>query len=112
MVADWVKYRVKDEGEDDPRSQLFRRNNIPADYWYKVTSDTARNSSGNPYYFPTEWGIALTNATQSFDWIKTVADDCGGFFISPEDLAGLEDAEPEKALKLFQKIIGVVKKRR
>ena len=94
------------------REEIFRRNEIKRNHFYNVTNPNRRSSSDKPYHTPTEWGVRLTRDSRVYTWIKTVARDCGGLFISPEDVQELQDVEPEKALEVFRKIVGMLRKGR
>lgn len=94
----------------EDRPDIFRRCNISRNHFYNVTNPNRRSSSGEPYYCPTEWGVQLTKDSKNFAWIKTVSRDCGGLFISPEDVEELSTADPERVLEAFRKIVGMTKK--
>jgi len=91
------------------REDIFRRNDIPKGHYYNVINPNRETSSGNPFYCPTEWGVKLTRDSGDFSWIKTVAKDCNGLFVSAEDIKDLNEIEPEKALRLLMRIVGVIK---
>lgn len=93
----------------DPRPDIFRRNDISRNHFHNVANPNRKSSSGDPYYCPTEWGVKLTRDSAEYLWIKTVARDCGGFFISPEDVKELNDTDPEKAIRAIVKVIGLAK---
>ena len=95
----------------EERAEIFRRNDISRNHFYNVTNPNRESSGGKPYPCPTEWGVRLTRDSANFVWIKAVAKDCGGLFISPEDIEGLQEVEPEKALEVLKKIVSVLKKR-
>lgn len=103
LLDDMAKY------EDRP--DIFRRCSISRNHFYNVINPNRKSSSGDPYPCPTEWGVRLTRDSQNYKWIKTVARDCGGLFVSPMDVEELNSTEPEKVLEVFRKIIGMTKKR-
>lgn len=47
---------------------------------------------------------------KKYDALKVAARDCKCLLITPEELEELQDANPEKALALFSKIGGMVRK--
>ena len=95
----------------DERADVFRRNEIPKGHYYNVINPNKRTSGDRPFYCPTEWGVKLTRDGKIYDWIKSVARDCGGLFISPEDIEKLQSANAEETLQVLQQVIGYVKKR-
>jgi hypothetical protein len=103
LVDDMAKY--------EERPAIFRRNDISRNHFYNVTNPNRETNSGNRYPCPTEWGVLLTKDSKNYRWIKTVARDCGGIFISPEDIKELNSTNPERTLEVFQKIIGFVNKK-
>ena len=105
VFAEMIDRRAKHE----ERSDIFRKLDISKNQFYNVTNPNRTTAAGNTYPFPTEWGVRTTNDFQDYEWIKLVSRDCGGLFISPEDMKELETSDPEAALKLFQKIVGMVK---
>lgn len=108
LLADLVDSIAKYE----ERPTIFRRNDISRNHFYNVTNPNREASSGRPYYCPTEWGVKLTRDSGDYSWVKTVARDCGGFFISPEDVKSLNETEPEKAIQAIMEIIRVAKKKK
>ena len=94
----------------DERADIFRRNEIPKGHYYNVINPKRRTSTDNRFYCPTEWGVRLTRDSHNYKWIKTIARDCGGVFVSPEDVHELKGTEPEKVLEAFKKIVGMVRK--
>jgi len=91
-----------------PREDLFRRLDISRNHFYNVTNPDRQTAGGNPYPFPTEWGVKGTIVFSDYAWIKAVGRDCGCLVITPDELKELKDSNPKKALSLFQKIIGLV----
>lgn len=104
VFSDMVDKRAKFEDRPD----IFRKLDISRNQFYNVTNPNRTTSGGNPYPFPTEWGVKATREFKDFEWIKLVAKDCGGIFISPDDIEELRDTDPEKALSVFMKILGIV----
>ena len=100
---------VDDMARYEGRSDIFRRNDISRNHFYNVTNRNRESSSGRPYPCHPEWGVQLTRDAQNFKWIKTVAKDCGGLFVSPDDIKELKETDPEKAISVLQKIVGIVK---
>ncbi|OGP87172.1 MAG: hypothetical protein A2031_08175 [Deltaproteobacteria bacterium RBG_19FT_COMBO_43_11] len=94
----------------DERADIFRRNDIPKGHFYNVINPNRQTSTGNPFYSPIEWLVKLTRDAKDYCMIKKVAKDCGGLFIGPDDVKDLNEAAPEKALTVIQKIIGIVQK--
>jgi hypothetical protein len=94
----------------DERADIFRRNDIPKGHFYNVINPNKQTSSGNQYYAPIEWMVKLTRDSKDFCMIRKVSKDCGGIFISQEDIKDLNDTAPEKTLSILQKIVGTVKK--
>ena len=94
----------------EERSDLFRKLGISRNQFYNVTNPNRETSAGNAYPFPTEWGVRGTAILQDYAWIKAVARDCGCLCITPEELKELKETDPEKALRVFQKILGLVGK--
>lgn len=92
------------------REEVFRRNDIPVGHWYNVINDNKRTSGDRKFYCPTEWGVSITRDSRDYEWARTVAKDCGGLFVSPEDIKEMKETDPLKALKLFQRIIGIIRK--
>ncbi len=93
------------------RGDIFRRLDISRNQFYNVTNPNRTTSGGNPYPFPTEWIVRATREFSDFSLIKFVATDCGGLFISPEDIEELETANAERVLEIFSKVIGKVRKK-
>lgn len=91
-----------------PRDDLFRRLDISRNQFYNVTNPDRQTASGNAYPFPTEWGVKGTVQFKDYAWIKAVCHDCGCICITPEELKELKDSNPQKAISIFQKIIGLV----
>lgn len=100
VVDDMCKYTERED--------IFRRNDISLGHYYNVINPNKKTSGSRRFHCPTEWGVMLTRDSRNYRWIKTVAKDCGGLFISPEDIKELQDTEPEKVLEIFRKIIGTV----
>ena len=96
----------------EKRPDIFRRNDIKRNHFHNVTNPNRESSSGNPYYCPTEWGVKLTRDSREYAWIKTVAKDCRGLFISPEDIEELDTANAEQALAALAKVVGIARKRK
>lgn len=97
----------------DDRGTIFRKLDISRNQFYNVTNPDRLTSAGNPYPFPTSWGVRATNAFKDYSWVKTVVKDCGGIFISPEDIKELRatnSGNVKQTLNLFNKILGLVKK--
>jgi hypothetical protein len=90
------------------REEIFRRNNIPRGHYYNVINPNRETTAGNPFYCPTEWGVSLTRDSNDFTWIRAVAHDCNGLFIPMDDIQELNEIEPERALKLLLRIVGVI----
>jgi len=107
LLADLVDELARYED----RAAIFRRNDISRNHFYNVTNPNRESSSGKPYPCPTEWGVQLTRDSGNYQWLKTVARDCKCLLITPEEIQELIDAEPEKALTIFQSILGLVKKK-
>jgi len=93
----------------DDRADVLRRNEIPKGHYYNVINPHKKTSGDRPFYCPTEWGVRLTRDGRAYDWIKTVARDCGCLCLTPEDIKKLKTAKPEETLELFQQVIGAVK---
>lgn len=93
----------------EERPDIFRRLDISRNHFYKVTNPNSETNSGNPYPFPTEWGVKGTVLFQDYAWLKAVCKDCGCLCITPIELAELQECDPEKAISLFQKILGIAK---
>jgi len=91
------------------RADIFRRLDIKRHQFYNVTNPNRETNSGNPYTFPTEWGVKGTNEFKDYAWIKAVCSDCKCICITPEEIQELTESDPAKALAVFQKILGVVK---
>ena len=99
----------------EERPDVFRKLQISRNHFHNVTNRDRLSSSGNPYTCPVEWGVSLTKAVKDNDnlkyaWVKMLAEDCGGIFISFDDLEVLKGEESEKTLELFQRIIKSVTK--
>jgi hypothetical protein len=92
------------------RADIFRKLNISRNHFYNVTNPDRQTAGGNPYPFPTEWGVSGTTQFKDYAWIKAVCNDCGCICITPEEIQDLKDSNPRKALTVFQKIIGIVSK--
>lgn len=103
---------VDDMARFEDRPDIFRRNDISRNHFHNVTNPNRESSSGNPYYCPTEWGVKLTRDSKNYKWVRAVAHDCKGMFISLEDIEGLRESNPEKSLKILMRIIGAVKKKK
>ena len=104
-----IKALVDRMAKYDERAAILRRNDIPKGHLYNVINPNKTTSSGNPFYAPVEWVVKLTRDSRDYFMIKKVARDCGGLFISPDDIKELNDSDPEKTLAIIQKIIGMVK---
>lgn len=102
LVDDMAKY--------DERADVFMRNEIPKGHYYNVINPHRKTTSENPFYCPTEWGVRLTRdpKNKNYKWIKTVAKHCGCVCISPQEIKELKETDPEKALEVFMKIVGIV----
>ena len=107
LLADLVDELARYEN----RAAIFRRNDISRNHFYNVTNPNRESSSGKPYPCPTEWGVQLTRDSGNYLWLKTVARDCNCLLITPKEIQELTEAEPEKALMIFQSILGLVKKK-
>lgn len=66
-------------------------------------------STGNPFYTPVEWMVKLTRDSKDFCMVKKVAKDCGCICITPDEVSELKGSNPEKALQILQKVIGLIK---
>lgn len=93
----------------DERSDIFRRNNIPKGHFYNVINPNKLTSGGEPFHSPTEWMVQLTRDSKDYCMIKKVSKDCGGIFITLDEVAELKGSNPEKALAIIQKVIGLIK---
>ncbi len=87
------------------RPEIFRRLDISRNQFYNVTNPNRTTSGGNPYPFPTEWGVRATREFGDYSWIKMVARDCGCICLTGEDVEKLQEAEG-----VFKKILGMVQK--
>lgn len=103
--SDMIDRRAKHEDRPD----IFRKLDISRNQFYNVTNPNRTTSGGNPYPFPTEWGVRATNDFKDYEWIKLVNKDCGCICLTPEDIKELNESDPAKALELFQKVLGIVK---
>lgn len=103
--AEMIDRRAKHED----RADIFRKLDISKNQFYNVTNPNRTTSGGNPYPFPTEWGVRATNDFRDYEWIKLVAKDCDCICLTPEDIEELNSSDPEQALTIFQKIIGMVR---
>lgn len=94
----------------EDRADVFRRNEIPRGHYYNVINPNRKTSGDNPFYCPTEWGVRLTNDSKNYKWLRGIVRDCKCILVTPEEFSELKDANPEKAIRLFSKIIGLAKK--
>lgn len=94
----------------EDRVDIFRKLDVSRNQFYNVTNPNRTTSADNPYPFPTQWGVRATKEFKDYTWLKLVNKDCGCICITPEDVEELQGSDPEQAIKLFQKIIGMVKK--
>jgi len=105
VFADMVDRQAKYED----RASIFRRLDISRNQFYNVINPNRTTSAGNPYPFPTEWMVRATREFKDYELVKMVAKDCGGIFISPEDIEELESSNTEQALEVLHKILGVIR---
>lgn len=108
--GDAFSQMIDRQAKYEDRADIFRKLDISRNQFYNVTNPNRQTSGGNPYPFPTEWGVRATRDFHDYQWIKLVSKDCGCICLTPEDLSELKESDPEKALKIFQKILGIVKK--
>jgi len=101
MVDKMAKY--------DERSDIFRRNDIPRGHFYNVINPNKTTSTGNPFYAPIEWLVKLTRDSKNFCMLKKIVKDCGAICITPDEIAELQGTDPEKALVIIHKILGLIK---
>jgi hypothetical protein len=87
------------------RPDIFRLLEISRHQYYNVTNPNRTTSGGNPYPFPTEWGVRATREFKDFSWIKVVARDCGCICLTGEEAEKLQEV-----YVVFQKVLGMVKK--
>ena len=92
------------------RADIFRKLDISRNQFYNVTNPNRTTSGGNPYPFPTEWGIRATNDFKDYAWLKLVAKDCGCICLTPDDISELHASNPDDAIAIFQKILGATKR--
>ena len=93
----------------DDRSDIFRRNNIPKGHFYNVINPNKLTSGGEPFHAPIEWMVQLTRDARDYCMIKKVAKDCGVICITPDEVSELKGSDPEQALAILQKIIGLIR---
>jgi len=91
------------------RADVFRKNDISKGHYYNVINPNKTSSSGTQYCCPTEWGVRLTNSSQNYRWLKAVTRDCNCILITPADVSELKSSDPEKALAVMMKIVGMVR---
>ena len=101
MVDREAKYR--------DRPDIFRALDISKNQFYNVTNPNRTTSGGNPYPFPMEWMVRATKEFGDYELIRMVAHDCGGLFISPDDVEEMDGPEAERVLEAFKKIVGKIK---
>jgi len=92
----------------EDRQDVLRRNEIPKGHYYNVINPNKRTSSDNPFYCPTEWGVKLTRDGRVYNWIKTVAKDCGCVCLTPEDIRSLKNSDAKNAIDIIHDILGVI----
>jgi hypothetical protein len=92
------------------RAEIFRRMDISRAHFYNVINPNKITSGGNPYPFPTEWGVRMTKEFRDYEWIKIVAKDCNCLCITPDELEQLRSGNHEETLTLIQNILGIAKK--
>lgn len=105
VFSDMIDRQAKYESRPD----IFRKLDIAKNQFYNVTNPNRTTSGGNPYPFPTEWGVRATRDFKDYEWIKLINRDCGCICLTPEDISELDSSDPEQALKIFMKILGIVK---
>jgi hypothetical protein len=93
----------------EERTDIFRRNDISRNHFYNVINPNRSTTSGNPYYAPIEWLVKLTRDLRDYWMLKRIARDCGCLLLTPDDVKELKDSDPEKAIEVFKKIVGLVK---
>ena len=108
VFSDMVDRRAKWEERPD----IFRKLDISRNQFYNVTNPSRTTSGGNPYPFPTEWGVRATNDFKDYEWIRMVSRDCGCICLTPDDIEELQGTDTEQALTVFQKILGMAKKKK
>lgn len=96
---------VDEQAKYYDRGELFRRLDISRNQFYNVTNPNRTTSGGNPYPFPTEWMVRATREFKDYSLIKMVAGDCGGIFLSPEDIDDLNDSNAAQVLEVFRGIL-------
>lgn len=94
------------------RPEIFRILDISRNQFYNVTNPNRTTSGGNPYPFPMEWMVRATREFKDYSLIRTVVRDCGGLFLSPEDIQDLNDVDAQAALDLMKKIVGKARSKR
>lgn len=90
------------------RPDILRGIGMERHQFYNVTNPNRKTSGGHEYGFPTDVGVRATNEFKDYAWIKAVNQDCHCICITPEEAAELQDTDPQKALELFNKILGLV----
>lgn len=100
---------VDEAAQYEERGQIFRIFEVRRNQFYNVTNPNRQTSGGNPYPFPMEWMVRATREFKNYALVRTVVKDCGGLFLSPDDLKELQDVDAEAALALFKKIVGAAK---
>lgn len=90
---------VKSLARFKPRVEIFSDSGIPVGHWNNVVNRNKVSSSGNPYYCPTEWGVALTRASGDYSWLKKVAWDCGALILTPDDVETIVKAQMDAAMR-------------
>ena len=82
----------------DDRGDVFRKLGIPSGHWNNVINPNKVSSSGNRFYCPAEWGVALTRASGDYTWLRALAWDCGALILTPgeiERIVGLREKAVE-----------------
>ncbi len=93
------------------RGELFRLLDVSRNQFYNVTNPNRTTSGGNPYPFPLEWMVRATREFKDFDLIRAVAKDCGGVFISYDEIGDLDQSDAPRVLDALREIVGRVTKK-
>lgn len=99
---------IDDRAKYDDRGEIFRQLDISRNQFYNCTNPNRTTSGGNPYPFPMEWMVRATREFKQYDLIRAVSKDCGGVFISFDEVKELETSNVANVLDMVKNILGRV----